>query len=348
MAGKNKLLDMSIKHSVLTQRYAASQFALLNSFIRRLEQLSLETLPKILGGSKKRLEANLVAFREAAALSFKASKQTQMEAYKTFAQYEAQVHTQILNSTKANFVIPNTAQLQQSVFSHVITFTPGNRQGKGLNIGNTLNKFGIKKTAEIVTVLRQGYALGETNNVVSQRIQEVVPMQLRQASTLTRTVTNFISSQTRQVVLQANEDIIEGYQVVATLDANSCLDCSPRDGVVMSVDEFDFPPFHYNCRCTFIPVIKQQFRSDDIESAAVRPSEGASGVELLSGKTTYSGWLRTQPASFQDEVLGVTKGKLFRITGVGLDKFVDEQYRPYTLEQLTKKDQFHTFLTNNA
>lgn len=47
--------------------------------------------------------------------------------------------------------------------------------------------------------------------------------------------------------------------------------------------------------------------------------------------------LREKSAEFQDDVLGPTRGKLFR-EGMTLDRFVDESGKEYTLKQLREKD----------
>jgi hypothetical protein len=70
-----------------------------------------------------------------------------------------------------------------------------------------------------------------------------------------------------------------------------------------------------------------------------RPAVGADGPEQdVSAKMDYQSWLKTQPNAFIDEVLGATKGALFRDGGLTLDKFVDHNYQPLTLEQLKKAE----------
>ncbi len=54
-----------------------------------------------------------------------------------------------------------------------------------------------------------------------------------------------------------------------------------------------------------------------------RKEWGKVNVGQVPAKTTYQDFLSRQPATFQDEVLGKTKGKLFRKGGMSLDKFVD-------------------------
>ena len=75
----------------------------------------------------------------------------------------------------------------------------------------------------------------------------------------------------------------------------------------------------------------------DIEG--VRPSVGPDNkAKQVSGSTTYQQWLTRQPASFQDEILGQAKADLFRKGNLTLDRFVDENGRELTLEQLRELD----------
>ena len=50
---------------------------------------------------------------------------------------------------------------------------------------------------------------------------------------------------------------------------------------------------------------------------------------------TYETWLRRQQPEFQDDVLGLTRGKLFREGGLLVDRFVDATIgRAFTLDEL--------------
>ena len=55
-------------------------------------------------------------------------------------------------------------------------------------------------------------------------------------------------------------------------------------------------------------------------------------IGQVPAKVTYDQWLRRQPTSFQNEVLGVAKGQAFR-KGLTLDKFLDNG-RTMTLKEL--------------
>lgn len=59
-------------------------------------------------------------------------------------------------------------------------------------------------------------------------------------------------------------------------------------------------------------------------------------VGRVPGTITYDQWLRRQPATFQDQVLGKTKGVLFRRGDLRVSEFVDRQGNELTLDQLAR------------
>ena len=59
----------------------------------------------------------------------------------------------------------------------------------------------------------------------------------------------------------------------------------------------------------------------------------------VPAKTTYQTWLNRQTTGFQDEVLGPTRGALFRRGDLTVDKFVDMRSgRPFTLDELARAE----------
>jgi len=158
--------------------------------------------------------------------------------------------------------------------------------------------------------------------------------------TITRTVTNNISAIARDEVMRANEDVLEGYEWVAALDNRTTLVCASRDGKVYSFNDPDAPrpPAHFNCRSTIVPKVKPEFDlGADVETT--RTARGADGAERIDSDTNYEAWLRRQPASFQDEVLGRERGKLFRGKKLKLERFVDDNGKPIPLDQLRVLDE---------
>jgi len=145
-----------------------------------------------------------------------------------------------------------------------------------------------------------------------------------EAAKYVRTAVQHVSSHARQATYQENEDIIKGYQVVGTLDTRICEICVPKDGeVITDIEDFSLmPPFHFNCRCSTVPVLKS-WNELGIDLNEAPEGTRASMSGQVSDKLTATEWLKKQPISVQQDVLGKTKGNLFnqgQITAKSLTK----------------------------
>ena len=203
----------------------------------------------------------------------------------------------------------------------------------------------------------------------------VLAITKRDAETVVRTSANHVSTGARQATWEANADIISGVRWVSTLDGRTSPVCQSRDGMVYPMNEGPRPPAHPNCRSTIIPVLvgeeivgdrptvrdSRTRRMRELDFAAeAREEAGAKEWSKLSaaerrarvktkrdnwadeniGSTpsnvNYQTWLKRQPASFQDDVLGPTRGRLFR-EGLQLDRFIDASGKQYNLDQLRSR-----------
>jgi SPP1 gp7 family putative phage head morphogenesis protein len=252
-----------------------------------------------------------------------------------FGNYEAEFNAKLISKEiGVDLSVPAPVQLQQAIFGDIMSVEPT----KGYTIGSMLGEFGPAHANMVTSRIRSGFMLGETTDQIARRIKELIPVQQRKASTIARTVTNHASVQARKQTLKENDDVLLGYEWVSTLDSRTSLICMSRDGVIYKdYDKDPKPPAHFNCRSTIVPKVDPRFDlGADIKST--RPAKGSKGVKQVDSETNYSSWLRTQPKSFQDEVLGKSRADLFR-GGVTLDKFVDNNGRPLTLDQLRGLDE---------
>ena len=98
------------------------------------------------------------------------------------------------------------------------------------------------------------------------------------ASMIARTITNGVSNEARLATLDANDDVIDGYQFLATLDARTSFVCGSLDGTIWKKkdrDQVRRPPLHPNCRSTLIPYIELKDKDgnvieDDTDRAAAQ------------------------------------------------------------------------------
>lgn len=190
--------------------------------------------------------------------------------------------------------------------------------------GGNLNEWfaGIEDSLQkgIERQITIGMAQGETGEQMVRRIRGtqaagfkdgVFSTTRRQAQAIVRTAVNHVSSQTRLQTYQENDDLLKGYQWVATLDSRTSPICRERDGKIYPVDSAVFPPAHVNCRSTVSPVLKS-WRELGIDRDEAAPSTRASVNGQVPDTVTYEQWLSDQPEDVQDDVLGPTRAAAWR------------------------------------
>lgn len=261
---------------------------------------------------------------------------------KSFSSYEADFAARMMSaSTKFEFDVPAKTQIHSAVFSQPVFAL----ENKGINITDMLDEFSEKKATQLITTIQDGVIAGRTNDQMVRDIGAVVDtLMAQQLQSLVRTVVGHTSAVSSEEVYKENEDIIEGFIWSATLDNRTTEICMALDGQFFKYSDPDAPskPMHFGCRSNRVPVVKKQYSFKGAVEGLTRPAKGADGPEQnVPSRSNYNEWLKTQPASFQDEVLGVTKGALYRDGGLPLDKFIDKNYKPLTIEQLRESDDKH-------
>ncbi len=101
----------------------------------------------------------------------------------------------------------------------------------------------------------------------------------------------------------------------------------------------------HNCRSTTVPILRAPY--DKLSKGAqqrARPPTLEDGelkrgkIESVSAKTTYYSWLKNQPASVQNSIVGPTRGKLLRNGGISAERFAELQlgrnFKPITLAEM--------------
>lgn len=192
------------------------------------------------------------------------------------------------------------------------------------------------------------------------------------AAALARTAVNAVTNQAKRAFFEANSDIFDEELYVATLDARTTPVCRSLDGKTFPVGEGPIPPLHFSCRSLRVAVLdgevlgrrptksstdrqllREYTESNDLARVTSRGAlpRGHRGrfdafsrrrVRELTGdvpaRVNYEQFLRRQSREFQNEVLGVTKARLFRRGGLTLDRFVDRRGDELTLQQLARTD----------
>ena len=242
-------------------------------------------------------------------------------------------------------VLPTARELRGIVFA---------RPFENRILRDWLGTYQLNDRRRMMDEIRQGLVFSETPTQISRRIfgtralggtDGTRQITRRGAFSLAQTAMSAISNATRQEFYKANKRIMRREQYVATLDSRTTPICRPLDGEVFPVGEGPIPPLHINCRSIRVPVVdgrklgrRPAVAATERQLRGLRGPQRRRAVDRLVGsvpaETTYQQWLGGQTVGFQNEVLGPTRGVLFRSGELDLAAFVDNSGRQHTLREL--------------
>lgn len=328
MSANQFLIDAASRRAVFVQRLS-------KSFERDLTD---ELQSALSDAQDAILDSNINSISDARRLillelaeRFSIAEQALFDQVEEFALEEAEFSLQMLD--KATNQTPSAApNVTAGLSTTPLDLEPGN----SYSVRSSLARFSERKVKQVERVIADGITRGETSESIATGIAAIVPLQMRQARSTTRTAVNAASSLSRMETLKANKGLFLGMEWVSTLDSRTTLICMNRDGKIYPIsDSAPIPPAHWACRSTIVPKVKPQFDlGSEIEGD--RPAIGSDGAKQVGAKTTYSGWLKKQSKSFQESALGIEKAKLFRSGALTLDAFVDPTGEEYTLKELRR------------
>ncbi|MGJ8518025.1 phage head morphogenesis protein [Carnimonas bestiolae] len=338
MSTRAYLIDSVTRHHILVQRYANGNFKKVAKYLRKAIKTAKRSLENgyLTRYGTKRYNSEIEALRGQLSDVYSAmSDQFGLE-LNSFAEYEETFNHKLLGAVTIRAQLNRPAV--ETIYRAAMWEPQELTRGKGvqrINLKGALDKFGTSKAADIIGDIQAGAALGETREQVAKRLDATHNMQRQQARTLVNTATNSISNEARQQSLEANSDILIGWRWISTLDSHTTPVCRARDNKVFGWDD-PRPPAHWNCRSTTIPEIDPKYQREI--KGSTRPAVVNGEVQHVDSKTTYESWLKRQPASWQREVLGPSRYKLFSKGKLSLDKFIDSNGNTLTLEQLKQRE----------
>lgn len=204
-----------------------------------------------------------------------------------------------------------------------------------------IKNFSGREVVRVNNAIRAGHSQGLTNQQMVQHLvgtkalnykDGILETTRRNASTVVRTSVQHAASAARQETWEANKDVIDKYQYLATLDRVTSTQCRALDRQTFDFGQGPVPPIHPNCRSTTIPVLNEKYNF--LSEGRTRSAEGGP----VSANESYYDWLKEQPAGVQNEVLGPTRAKLFQDGGMTAERFrklqFDKNFEPMTLDEM--------------
>jgi SPP1 gp7 family putative phage head morphogenesis protein len=260
---------------------------------------------------------------------------------------EAQFQTSLVNSVMPTIFVDNgvsfsvpSGQLLRSIVQE--------RPFQGQLLKDWFSGLAESTQTRIEKAVNIGLAQGDSIPDLIRRVRGTAANQFsdgvmnisrREAESIVRTAVSHTVTQARELTYEENGELIDGVQFVATLDTRTTPQCQALDGKVFKIGEGPRPPVHFNCRSTTVPVLKSwKSLGFDLEELDKDGPGRASMNGVVPQKTTYPEWLSQQSPEVQNEVLGVTRAKLFRDGQVPIERFVDDRGRTLTLTELRQRE----------
>lgn len=231
------------------------------------------------------------------------------------------------------------------------------RPFQGRLLSEWLSDVEANRAVLVRDAIRIGMTEGQTTDQIVRRImgirsdgyQDGLLNRSRQdIEAVVRTAIGHVSQVARDAFYQANDDLMAGVKWLSTLDGRTSEGCRIRDGLTYTNDTHrpvghSVPwlggpgRLHWQCRSTSTPIIKS-WQELGLTADEIGEGTRSSMNGYVPESTTYGEWLKGQSAERQNQVLGETRGRLFRNGGLTLDRFYNDKGRYLTLDELKERD----------
>lgn len=335
--------DVITRHQVYLERLKAGYVKDYDEAIREADQAILEILraldlARLSEISRKGLKKLLSDLQEAQAGIYGKQADSLMANLSKAADSEALFEQKLIMDIAAGAGITASVAVAKQSFKYA-KLQPVQATGDMLeDFVADLSKRQIARiNKEVLKSVAQGRTISQTVQAVrgtkARNFKDgIISMNSRDARTIVRTATQHVSQSARAATWEANSDIIDSYQIIATLDGRTSTQCKSLDQMVFEIGKGPQPPFHPNCRTTTVPYFKPSVWDEGATRSAL--------FGPVDSSQSYYDWLGNQTVAFQDDAIGPIRGKLFRDGGLSADEFsrlqLDKNFQPITLEEMQK------------
>jgi len=319
MSKADDLLDATVRHQIGILRLSNATSAKMLALLARVEADVLAQLRALDmdGITARRLDRQLEAVRLLYRQEYDRLNGILQADLDDLADYEAGFAARQLRATVGGaFDRPTRA---------VVVAAVNARPFQGRFLSEWMAGLGEDNGRRVRDAMRIGFVEGESLQQLIARIRGtrangyrdgILEINRRAAERIVRTSINHTAARAREEAFRSSP-LISAVQWVSVLDSRTSVVCAGRDGETYQIDSGPRPPAHFNCRSQITAVLD-----------GFPPAE----------RVTYEQWLKRQPTSVQNEVLGPSRAELWRNGDVPLDRFVDRKGEMWTLDELRRRE----------
>ena len=347
MAVSRYLIDALTRHQVFLERLKAGTVRDFDAVLAKLEAAiqgrlaaSNQPMAELSRVALDRMIEDIISAEERLAKPWQAELTSGLQ---DLAGHEAGFDAKLLDeATVADLVIHpvSAADAWQAAKDRPV-------QAAGKLLEPWIKEWTSKQLGSVETVIRNAHAQGWTMDQTTRAVKGtkaanyadgLVAGIRRNVEAMVRTSIQHVSNTARSAIFEANPDIVTGERWIATLDLATCQRCASLDQEVFPFGKGPRPPAHVSCRCL---TVSEMAESVALFGSGMRASKGAAGGEQVPASQPYFTWLRNQPASFQDEAIGATRGALLRRGGLDSATFarlnLGRNFQPLSLAEMKTK-----------
>jgi SPP1 gp7 family putative phage head morphogenesis protein len=337
MTANEELRDKTIAHEIYLQRYYSSTSKKVMDLLRVVEKdlvKQLKTLDLDNQMTIQQIDARLESVRAILNEGYDLAGKELISNMKDAAEYEQEWQIKAIDDSTP-VVLDMVAVAPVTLFAAIES-----KPLQGKLIKEWIDKLDADSYTRIQDAVRIGLVEGQSYSDVVKRITGTKALQYtdginslnaRQTQALVSTAMSHATNVASEEFYKANDDLIKGWQFLATLDFKTTTLCKSYDGQKFDLGKGPYPPIHVRCRSSTVPVLKSW---KEMGMKDPPPGTRSSLDGQISETINYDEWLRKQSHEKQDEALGKGKAEIFR-SGVKLERFV-ENGKELTLEQLKK------------
>lgn len=360
-AANERLQDAAVGHQVDLQQYSNGVVRRIIATLNRVDADLAAALQAVLDrdGSSltvERIEGLLQSVRALNASAYAAIGVEIASDLRELAAHEAGYQLRLFQS-----VVP--AQVQVSVGIAAVNVEQVYAAAMSLPFqGRLLREWSASiasdRMARIRDAVRMGFVEQQPVADIVRRIRGtrakgysdgIIEIDRRHAEAVVRTAISHTAGFVRDRFFAGNTDLVKALSWTSTLDARTSPICQLRDGkqympvaphrpVGHKIPWLGGPgAAHWQCRSTSVPVLKS-WRELGIALDDVPPTERSSMDGQVPADLTYGAWLLKQSAARQDQVLGATRGMLFRRGGLSIERFANDRGMWLSLAELRARD----------
>lgn len=373
----DKVQDLSIIHAINLERIKASQVSTVLDILDDLGkdiELKLEKIdPTGVGPTyrARRLASLLEQVKQTSKAHFSKAKAASDKGLKGVASASAKATQNIINGSlgvSLGATLPPAATLSVLASNTLI---------QGEVVGEYWKTQNAQITGNFIRQMRIGITGGENLQSLIQRVRGtkaanyadgIMKVAKNKAEALVRSSVAAVNNEALIKTYQANADLFNGYQWLATLDSRTSDICKARSGLTWDMDfqpighgiGWTAPPAHFNCRSTVIGVLKpwadlankplpavgagtlKEELTKSLTARGLSPALISRAINktqqsmdgFVAGDINFEDWLKGKSERFQKAILGEQKWELWNNGKIGFVDLVDQKSIPRSIEEL--------------